>query len=340
MTNKTAPSALIIGATGGIGGEMALALIARGWAVKALNRHPAQAAQASAHLGPIEWIKGDAMKTADVVAAAKGVDVVFHGANPPGYKNWQGTVVQMLESSIAAAKAAGAQLVFPGTVYNFGPETFPLINETAPQQPLTRKGKLRVVMETRLREASDEGLKVLIVRAGDFFGPYGGSNWFGQGLITPGKPVRSVTYPGPHKVGHAWAFLPDFAETFARLIDRRDELNAFEVFHFNGHWFDHGGEMAEATARVAGVPNAPIKHLPWWAIRLASPFVETLREMLEMRYLWKKPLRLDNTKLVAFLGTEPHTPLDQALHVAMTGLGCLPSPRKHALPALALTGKA
>src|SRR5690606_88572 len=140
-------------------------------------------------------------------------DVVFHGANPPGYKNWQGTVLPMLESSIAAAKAAGAMLVFPGTVYNFGPETFPLVDETAPQRPLTRKGKLRVAMEARLHAASTEGLKVLIVRAGDFFGPYGGNNWFGQAIITPGKPVRSVTYPGPHKVGHAWAFLPDFAET-------------------------------------------------------------------------------------------------------------------------------
>ena len=34
--------------------------------------------------------------------------------------------------------------------------------------------------------------------------------------------------------------------------------------------------------------------------------------MLEMRYLWKKPLRFDNAKLVSLLGVEPHTPLDQA----------------------------
>lgn len=340
MTSKT-QTALIIGATGGIGGEMALALLARGWRVRGLNRAPAKAARATPHLKGIEWIKGDAMKTADVVAAAKDADLIFHGANPPGYKNWQGTALPMLESSIAAAKSAGARLAFPGTVYNFAPATFPLVAEDAPQKPLTRKGKIRVAMEQRLAEAAASGTQVIIVRAGDFFGPRGSANsWFGQGIAKPGKPIRSVGYPGSHKVGHAWAFLPDLAETFMRLIERADELPAFARFHFDGHWFEEGVEIAHATARVAGRPDAPVKGLPWFAVYLAAPFVETFRELLEMRYLWKKPLRLDNAKLVAFLGTEPHTPLDQALYVTLTGLGCLPSTRMPAPPALALTRKA
>jgi nucleoside-diphosphate-sugar epimerase len=341
MTHKTAPTALIIGATGGVGGEIARALRARGWKIRALNRNPARAARDHADLGQIEWVKGDAMKTADVVAAAEGVALVFHGANPPGYKNWKGLALPMLESSIAAAKASGARLAFPGTVYNFAPDTFPLVAEDAPQKPLTRKGNIRVAMEKRLEEAAAEGVPVIIVRAGDFFGPHGTANsWFGQGIVKPGKPVRSVSYPGAHKVGHAWAFLPDLAETFVRLIERADELPAFARFHFDGHWFDQGVEISRATARVVGVSDASVKGLPWWAIRLAAPFVETFRELLEMRYLWKKPLRLDNRKLVAFLGAEPHTPTDQAILVALTGLGCLPSTYKPASPALALPGKA
>lgn len=229
MANVT-QTALIIGATGGIGSEVALALQAHGWRIRALNRAPVKAAKAMARLGPVEWVKGDAMNPADVLAAAKGVSLVFHGANPPGYKNWAGTALPMLESSIAAAKAVGARLVFPGTVYNFGPDVFPVVSETSPQNPHTRKGAIRVAMENRLADAARDGVKVLIVRAGDFFGPHSGNNWFAQGLIKPGKPVLSVTYPGPHKVGHAWAFLPDLAETFARLIDRDSELGAFEVF--------------------------------------------------------------------------------------------------------------
>ena len=318
-------TALIIGASGGIGGQMAETLLARGWQVRALNRNPQKAARSTPGLEGIEWVKGDAMNKADVMAAAQGVNLVFHGANPPGYKNWKGLALPMLENAIAAAKSVNARLAFPGTVYNFAPDTFPFIAEDAPQKPQTRKGKIRVAMEKRLQEAAAAGLPVIIIRAGDFFGPRGSANnWFGAGIIKPGKPLGSVSYPGAHKVGHSWAYLPDLAETFMQLIERADELPPFARFHFEGHWFDEGVEIARATARVAGVSDAKVKRLPWWAITLAAPFVETFRELLEMRYLWKKPLRLDNAKLVSLLGAEPHTPLDQALRETLIGLGCFP----------------
>jgi nucleoside-diphosphate-sugar epimerase len=231
----------------------------------------------------------------------------------------------MLESSIAAARAAGARLVLPGTVYNFGPDHATLVDETAPQRPVTRKGKIRVAMEERLRAASREGVRVLIVRAGDFFGPHAGNNWFSQGFVRGGRPVRSVVYPGQHDRGHAFAYLPDLARTIVKLVERDADLGAFELFHFGGHSFEHGVDLAKATLRVAGVPNARIRRFPWFAIYLLSPFSETFREMLEMRYLWQTSLLLDNQKLVNFLGEEPHTPLPEALAATLAGLGCAPS---------------
>ncbi|MEO8899901.1 MAG: SDR family NAD(P)-dependent oxidoreductase [Polyangiaceae bacterium] len=317
-------NALIVGATGGIGSETARALLARGWIVRAIHRDPARAARQFASLGAIEWLQGDAMNAADVVQAAQGAGLVVHAANPPGYRNWQGLALPMLESSIAAAQAVGARLVLPGTVYNYGPDALPLVSESSPQRPKTRKGAIRVAMEQRLEQASRDGVRVLIVRAGDFFGPVGGNNWFSQAFVKPGKPVRSVTYPGKREAGHAWAYLPDLAQTIARLAERDAELAAFEVFNFGGHWFERGVALAEATRRVAGVPNAPIRRFPWFVIYALAPFVETFREMLEMRYLWKTAVQLDNRKLVAFLGEEPHTDLDTALRATLRGLGCAP----------------
>lgn len=316
---------LVLGATGGVGGETTQALLTQGWTVRALTRDPERARRSFAHLAGVEWLRGDALNGADVRAAAVNARAIVHAVNPPGYKNWKGLVLPMLESSIAAAQASGARLVLPGTVYNYGPDAPPVVDERVPQRPVTRKGKLRVQMEERLRDAARAGVRALIVRAGDFFGPRAGNSWFSQGLVKPGRGLRSVAYPGERDVSHAWAYLPDLANTIVALLERDGELSAFEQFHFAGHGFERGVEFAEAIRRASGAPNAPLRRFPWPAIYALSPFSETFREMLEMRYLWQRPLLLDNTKLVRFLGAEPHTPLDIALRATLAGLGCLPT---------------
>ena len=315
----------IIGATGGIGSATSAALLARGWNVRALSRDPVKAAHGFPNLQNIEWMAGDALDPDDVTSAAAGSSVIVHAANPPKYKNWRGLALPMLANAIEAAKNVKARLVFPGNVYNFGPDAGPIISETSPQVPQSRKGAIRVEMETMLREAVPNGASVLIVRAGDFFGPNAPGSWFSSAMLKPGKEVRSVIYPGVRDVGHAWAYLPDLAEAIARLIERESELTAFEVFNFGGHFFENGIEMAEAILLAAGVPKAPIKKLPWFVLYAASPFVPLFREIIEMRYLWQVTLKLDNRKLAVFLGEEPYTPLNEALRTTLLALGCLTS---------------
>ena len=310
--------ALIIGASGGVGGAVASALAKNGWKVIGLSRVERPATDG------IEWRVGDAMSADDVRRAAHGVDVVFYGANPPKYQGWNEVCLPMIRNTIAAAEAVGARLAFPGTVYNFGPDAGEVWSEDAPQNPVTRKGAIRVAMEAELEAFADRGGRVLIVRAGDFFGGNAPNSWFQGALVKPGQPVGSVTYPGDPSLGHEWAFLPDLAETFAQLLDREDYLGAFERFHFQGHYLT-GEEMAAALRRVASKPGASVKRFPWWMMKLASPFVGFCREVLEMRYLWQKPLRLDNRKLAGFLGAEPHTPLDEAVRQSLVRVGCLPA---------------
>ncbi len=320
MSQQDAPLALVIGATGGIGGAVAERLIAGGWRVRAMNRNPDAARAGRQYL---EWIKGDAMVEADVVAASEGASLIVHGANPPGYRNWAGLQLPMLRATIAAARVAGARIVFPGTVYNYGPDAFPSIDETDAQTPISRKGAIRVQMEAALRQAAKEGVKVLIVRAGDFFGPGPGNNWLSQGLVKPGRPIGAVSYPGPMAIPHCWAYLPDVAETMVRLA-MRDDLADFETFHMRGQTLT-GNELVKALSEAAGRKLA-VSRLPWIAIKAMAPFNETMREMLEMRYLWDRPVLLDNARLVARLGEEPHTPVVEAVRTALAGMNALPRP--------------
>ncbi|HEY2481551.1 MAG TPA: NAD-dependent epimerase/dehydratase family protein [Caulobacteraceae bacterium] len=322
MTQATDRTALIIGATGSFGAHAMCALNRRGWTIRALARDPKAAAlKAGPHM-PVEWVKGDAMNGADVAAAAKGAQVIVHAANPPSYRNWRGLALPMLAATIEAAKAEGARIVLPGNVYNYAPDAGPLISEDAPQAPVTRKGKVRVEMEAMLRAATSDGAKVLIVRAGDYFGPAAPNS--GLVWLTRRKAgrVTSVYLPGP--AAHAFAYLPDLAETVGRILDRERELADFEVFHFAGHWLARPDELAQAVRRVTGDAKIPLKPFPWTMLAALSPFVTTFRELLEMRYLWRQPIGLSDAKLRAFLGAVPKTPLDGAIRETLADLDVTP----------------
>jgi nucleoside-diphosphate-sugar epimerase len=306
-------TALVIGITGSIGGEVAAALLRRGWQVRALHRDPGIARSSRPMFSSVEWIKGDAMRQSDVAEAARGADVIVHAANPPNYRNWRGLALPMLDNTIAAARSSGSRVLLPATIYNFGGDAGRMLREDSPQNPSTRKGQVRVEMELQLRKASLCGVRSIIVRAGDFFGPGAGNSWLMRGMVSTRGKVPSVSYPGVPEAGHSWAYLPDLAETMARLIECERPMSSYEVFHFRGHWFERGVEMAESVCRVLAISSERVKTFPWWLVNLGSPFINSFHEMLEMRYLWQTPLQLDNTKLRGLIGQEPHTPIDDAL---------------------------
>lgn len=321
MANASEKQVLVLGASGGIGGEVARRLRDAGWRVKALKRGMGEAERREG----IEWSSGDAMNRDDVLNAARGCQVIVHAVNPPGYRHWAERVLPMVDNTIAAAIAERATVVLPGTVYNYGPDAFPSIAEEAPQNPSTRKGRIRVQLEQRLHDATRRGARAIVVRAGDFFGPRAANSWFSQGLVRPGKPVGTIRVPNDIGVGHQWAYLPDVARTMCALLERRDTLEPFARFHMDGHWDADGTVLAEAIREVAHRygQNPTIAAFPWWLTRLLQPFVPTLRELREMRYLWSEPVRLDNRRLRALLGEEPHTPLKDAVEATLAGMGCI-----------------
>lgn len=317
-------TALVLGATGGIGGEVARRLLGRGWCVRALLRDPSRFDRRGMYGRNVRAVTGDALCAADVLRAAEGASVIVHAVNPPSYRGWDRVVLPMLDHSVAAARVVGARLLLPGTVYNYGPDALPDIVEDSPQNPVTRKGRIRVEMERRLRAAAEEeGVPVLIVRAGDFFGPRAGNNWFSQGMVKPGRPVRSIVMPGRPGVGHQWAYLPDAAETMVRLLERADAPAGLERFHMAGHWDPDGMRMIQAIRRAVGDPGLKVRSLPWMLMGLLSPVVPLFRELREMRYLWERPVRMDNRRLLSVLGEEPHTPWEDAVRATLTGLGCV-----------------
>jgi nucleoside-diphosphate-sugar epimerase len=59
--------------------------------------------------------------------------------------------------------------------------------------------------------------------------------------------------------------------------------------------------MVAAVRRAAGRPDLPYQPAPWALLTALSPIVP------------RSSLRLDNRRLLAAIGREPHTPLDEAV---------------------------
>lgn len=314
-TDDLHPIALVIGISGAIGGAIAAALAARGYSIRALVR--SERHQPGMPFA-VKWIVGDALDRQTVIEAARGAALIVHGANPPGYTKWRELAIPMLANAIEAARTSGATILFPANVYVFSPAAGAFVGEDVPMAPETRKGQVRLEMETMLADAARlHGVRTIAVRAGDFFGPGVASSWFTQAVAKGGRSAKVLNDPCDPGVGHTWAYVPDLAEVFARLVDRRATLATFEMVHFQGHWTNPGRAMAEAAHRVIGRADLPIKPFPWIMMYLGAPFVTFLREAMEMRWLWRHPLRLDNAKLERLIGPEPHTPLEVAIAAAL-----------------------
>ena len=303
---------LVLGAAGRLGFAAAEAFRDAGWSVKGLVR-PNTGWRAPRGIDVIET-----NDRAVAVKEARGTDIVLHALNAP-YTGWAQHALPLAYSAIEAAEQSGATLIFPGNVYNYGAGMPPVLNEATPMQPTSRKGKLRDEVELRLREASDRGVRTIILRAGDFFGRGRGS-WFDLVLIKEIAKNR-ITYPGPLDVVHEWAYLPDYIDALIRLAGIRATLGPFETFGFPGHAVT-GQEFVTAIAKASG-RALKVGHINWWMMRTVGSIWKMGRELTEIGYLWQVPHRIDGRKLATAIGQVPHTPLDAAVTRSLRELGAI-----------------
>jgi nucleoside-diphosphate-sugar epimerase len=288
---------------------MTLELLARGWIVRALRRPQGRPLS----LRAVVEVSGDALEPEDVARAAQGAQVIVQGYNSP-YPEWERTQVRAAHAVARAAVEQGACVLVPGNVYGLGPHFERPLREDCERRPSTRKGRIRNQVEAVLEQAALEGAQLINVRCGDYFGPAAPNTWLhfitqralrGGALIDPGTTAC---------VPHEWAYLPDVAHAAAELLERRFELSSSETFHFSSQ---HSSSAELVRALLEQLGPRRVWRLPWRLLRWLSPFAPLLRELVEMKYLWDRPVLLDDGKLQRFLGSVRRTPLEQALRASL-----------------------
>ena len=301
MSNR---EVIVIGINGHVGHHIAKALVAAGWDVTGFgrsNRHPVPG---------VRFVKGDAEDVAAMRAAIGDIEVVVNALNLP-YHQWdQGRKEAQTERVIAAMGTSGKTLLFPGNIYNYAASNRVVTPELA-QHPQTPRGEIRVRVEQLYRDAAARGdMQVLILRAGDFFGPESQGDWFDLVRLSEVK-MGKLQLMGTRGIGHAWAYLPDLGRAFEKLAWHRRELGAFETFHFAGNYVTPE-QLGEAIVAAAPVP-LKVTMFPRWTINALGLVNPLMREIGKMGYLWDYPMELRDTRLDAILGPDFATPFAEAV---------------------------
>jgi nucleoside-diphosphate-sugar epimerase len=301
----------VLGSNGHIGNAAMIAFRDAGFVVTGLgrtNRRPVAGTQ---------FVQGDANVVDIVRAAIAGADVVVHALHLP-YDKWgNGAAEAQLQVVIDAMAGSGKTLLFPGTIYNYraADRTIAPGLRQSGEKP---RGEIRIRLEQMLREAAERrGFQVIVLRAGDFYGPGNRDDWYDAGMLM--DYARGKLYHmGDLDRRHAWAYLPDLARAFAVLAEKRRQFGAFENFHFAGHWVNHGQVMAAVQAGLG--QTLKVAPLPWWMLGAMGLVNPVMRDIYRMRYLWLNEMELVDPRLDALLGPGFITPFEVAVAATVTEL--------------------
>lgn len=265
--------ALVTGATGFLGGQLAAALARCGSDVVSLVRDPEAASfELERHT---TLAVGDLGDRQSLERAMKGVDTVFHcAAVTTNYLPWavhDAVNIRGTEAVLEAAAEAGVRRVIHISsviVYGIegggGPvsEADPLASRPDPSAHYLRS-KL-AAEEAVLRAATDHGLEVTIIRPGVLYGP---GRPPGVGLRRFGRYVLAI---GSAQNRVPFAYIDNAVDCI--LLASTEPAAAGEIFNVvdSPHpSVDAAARLAEPQARsvVVPVPEPVILGAAWWLER-------------------------------------------------------------------------
>jgi dihydroflavonol-4-reductase len=258
---RIAMRALVLGATGFIGGQIACAALTAGYRVRALRRRNVFGALTNVAQA-IEWVLGDLADVDALSAAARGCDVMFHAAAhyPQSSRDIAGEVAYaeaQMERVLEAAQRAGVtRMIYTSSLTTVGPPSEPC--RLADERDIYTPGssgsayyEAKYAMEQMALRAAADGLAVVILLPSAVFGPGDVKPTTGQALVEVAK-----------------GRMPVYFDTVINVVDGRDVAAAHiaAVEHGRiGHRYIIGGHnltlrrMLNIAAEAAGVAPPRLK---------------------------------------------------------------------------------
>jgi nucleoside-diphosphate-sugar epimerase len=238
-----------------------------------------------------------------------GAELVFHSVGLP-YPEWESKQIPIMNTILRGASGLAKRMVLVHSVYAYGYPQTPLVSETHPTDPQTKKGKIRREMEEMLAKAHDKGqIKGVVARFPDFYGPYA-DNSFLHSVLRSILEKKTVYWVGPLNVEREYVFMPDAAKALVRLA--REDHAAGQAWNVPGEGGITGHQVIEYASKILGY-EPKVVSVKKWMLRLLGIGDKTMREMVELYYLYDRPFLLDGQKYQTQIGDIPRTPFQVGL---------------------------
>ena len=270
--------ALVTGATGFVGANVALALVSRGDTVRVLKRSTSRLdALADA---PVEYVTGDLLDPDSLKQAMVGCDVVFHVAALSQYwRTGKETVYRVnvdgTRNVMEAALAAGvSRVVYTSSIASLGvPPPGQMLDETTPypdDQTWFVYGHSKHLAEQEVQRAVERGLPAVIVNPGIVIGPRDINFVSGSIIRASVKGQLRVVPPGGSNIVHV-------ADVVAGQLAAAERGRVGERYILGGENLSHW-DAAVTAASVTGGPG-PLLVLPNWSLNPLAGLVDVFNRL-------------------------------------------------------------
>ena len=293
----------VLGASGGAGNAIALALLDTGVPTRAVSR------SAGEFPDGIGVVSADITDPDELARAIDGSGVVYMAAQPP-YHRWTEEFPDMLEGVIVASGAIGAKLIMVDNLYAYGPG-HDRLTPTTPHAATDRKGVVRHQMHERLLAAHRRGeLRVAIGQASDYYGPRSDNSAVTSLAVAPIGADGALRWIGSLEAPHSIAYLPDTARAFV-VLGTSDEADGSTWVLPHGEpvtgrqFIDLVNSHLDEPRKASRVSKA--------MLTMAAPFHRISRETLGTSYQWTDPWIADDSAFQAAFGPFTPTPLEVAV---------------------------
>jgi nucleoside-diphosphate-sugar epimerase len=285
----------ILGAGGGIGSELAKALIDRKQHFRLVSR------SAGTVTGATESVSADVTDQGQTIRAVAGSRVVYLLVGLKyDHKVWAEMWPRVMANAIEACKRAEAKLVFFDNVYMYGKVHGPMLEET-PFSPCSKKGEIRArIANSLIQEWKSGGLTAMIARSADFYGPLTRNSVPNILVMEPLSKGHKASWLLNDSVCHSFTYTPDAARSLVMLAETETAWN--QTWHLpTAPNPPNGREFINMAAREFGVsPRYRVLTRPM--LRIAGLFDSNIRESYEMLYQSDSTYLFDSSKFAKAYG--------------------------------------